>query len=181
MEAGKSIERYLAVTTIIQTMVGTTLTLVQRMGQRDNLRGRTNMAKRQMKEQSDNSGFQGDTLTVYHLTDLPNRSKDRLGGEFIFRLKVERSVRHPSAVTNQEAGNTGLRVFALLMKLQERIRLHRARVQNEKDRKLTTEPEGTSNVRLNRKGGVGRRDQAVSKNCEKPRRAKTRGQMETLL
>ena len=32
MEAGKSIERYLAVTTIIQTMVGTTLTLVQRMG-----------------------------------------------------------------------------------------------------------------------------------------------------
>lgn len=53
-----------------------------------------------MKEQSDNSGFQGDTLTVYHLTDLPNRSKDRLGGEFIFRLKVERSVRHPSAVTN---------------------------------------------------------------------------------
>ena len=32
----------------------------------------------------DNLSFQGDMLTGHHLTDLPNRSKDRLGGEFIF-------------------------------------------------------------------------------------------------
>ena len=32
----------------------------------------------------DNLSSQGDMLTGHHLTDLPNRSKDRLGGEFIF-------------------------------------------------------------------------------------------------
>lgn len=48
----------------------------------------------------EDSGFQGDALPVHHFTELPNRSKDRRGGELIFRLKVERSVRHPSAVTN---------------------------------------------------------------------------------
>ena len=39
MEAGKSRERYLVATTIIQMVAGTTLTFVQRMGERDNLRG----------------------------------------------------------------------------------------------------------------------------------------------
>lgn len=32
----------------------------------------------------DDCGFQGDMLRVHHLTDSPNRSKDRLGGEFVF-------------------------------------------------------------------------------------------------
>lgn len=53
-----------------------------------------------MKGPPKRTRVQGDAPTVHPSTELPNRSKDGLDGELIFRLKVERSVRHPSAVTN---------------------------------------------------------------------------------
>lgn len=53
-----------------------------------------------MREEPKRTRVQGDAPTVHPFTELPNRSKDGLGRELIFRLKVERSVRHPSAVTN---------------------------------------------------------------------------------